>query len=151
MKRVVLQQREVSLWRRTFAYVIDLIVLSFIVYLPIGSDFAVDTEGSIFEEARDFSLGTILVGILAAFFSVFYWAVLEKKIGQSVGKMAMGLQVVDYNGKPLNLRQCILRNITKASTLILLVDLMYGILKKDNRRFFEVLSNTKVVSANGSF
>ncbi len=152
----------VSLWRRVFAYLIDVIIVGFIIVLPMGSFISDVPEGDFeavydyFTQEKDITFEYILNGFFIALFTVLYWALLEYYLGQSIGKMAMGIRVeslikIKTQGKAgLSFGQCLTRNVTKVSTMILFLDFMYGIIKGNRRRFFEVLSNTHVVySENG--
>ncbi len=147
----------VPLWKRAFAYLIDLIIVFFVVFLPIGNLFFEDSRQhfdgilSPIGAYSGFSFGIFLLSFLTALLSVLYWAILEYKVRQSVGKMAMGIKVIDAFGMKLRFSQGFLRNLSKISTFLLFFDVLYGVIKKDNVRFFEVLSNTRVVNTNGKF
>jgi len=158
----VLKDNSVSLWRRVFAYLIDAIIVGFIIVLPLSSFISDVPEGefeTVFQQMtqeRDLTFSYLLNGFLVALFSVLYWALLEYYLGQSIGKMVLGIKVESFikiKGKigrvGLSFRQCFMRNVTKVSTMILFLDLLYGIFKGDKRRFFEVISNTHVVHSNG--
>ena len=47
--------------------------------------------------------------------------------------------------KQLTLHQCIMRNITKIVTPVLLIDFLYAIINKTHQRYFEKISNTEVL------
>ncbi|MDP3917498.1 MAG: RDD family protein [Nanoarchaeota archaeon] len=145
------------LWRRAFAYVIDLIFIMAVVFLPMknlyGGAYSGDFESiyGFFSQAGDFSFGFFMYSLIVAVLTILYWALLEYYIGQSVGKIAMGIRVVNLEKIKLKFMQCFTRNISKASTFVLLLDVLYGVVKKDQRRYFEVISNTRVVNANASY
>ena len=145
----------VVLWKRVFAYVIDLFILSLILYFPMRNLYKDMPDGDIeaafayIQSSQELSLSFFIANMMIALITILYWALLEFKLGQSVGKMAMKIKVVDFYGKNLGFVQCFLRNLTKASTFILFLDFIYGVIKKDYRRYFEVLSKTKVVNVNG--
>ncbi len=155
VKTVEKNDMVVSLWRRAFAYVIDLIIISFVIFVPLKGFFEDVPEGefeavlSYFSQYQTFSLNFFIVSFIAALLTVLYWALLEFYLSQSVGKMAMKIKVVDVNGRKMNFRQCFLRNVTKVSTFVLFLDLIYGIITRSYRRYFEVITHTKVVYANG--
>lgn len=144
------------LWKRAFAYIIDSFVINLIIIMPlqkpleeIGKGIA---EKSFFESYK-ILLQTDLQALLPKLFfmftiisllSVLYWAILEYKIGQSVGKILFNIYVKSQTEK-LTFWQCFLRNITKVSTLPLILDAGYMILTKGYQRYFEKLSKTVVV------
>ena len=75
--------------------------------------------------------------------TILYWAVLEYKLGQTPGKMLMKIRVRSLNAQ-LTFKQCIFRNITKLSFLLLLLDTLYTF-KSGNQRFFDTLAQTQVI------
>ncbi len=101
------------------------------------------------QSSQELSFSFFVVNMMLALITILYWALLEFKLGQSIGKMAMKIKVVNISEKKLGFAQCLLRNLTKASTFILFLDFIYGVVKKDYRRYFEVLSKTRVVDVDG--
>lgn len=136
------------LWKRAFAYVIDVLIISVIIFLPlnqISPSKAVEAEtfmdiwASINEQI---TVKTILFGLIAAILTILYWSILEYKTSQSIGKMLMKIKV--HSSQPLTFWQCVLRNITKFSTLFLFLDTLY-MLKSGTKRYFDKLSQTEVI------
>ena len=155
IKRVVPALVEVvPLWRRAFAYVVDLLIISFIIYLPMKGLFGDVPDGEInslmnyFSARPDLTFSFFMVSLIIGFLTVMYWALLEFYISQSIGKIAMKIKVRSLIGK-LTFKQCFFRNLSKVSTFLLFLDMLYGIFKKDNRRYFEVMSGTQVVKVDG--
>ena len=140
-----------SIWKRVFAYIIDLFVISFVVFMPLKRFFSDMPEGefeaviSYFSQYNTFSLDFFIVSFIAALLTVLYWALLEFYLSQSIGKMAMKIKVVTIDKSRLDFRKCFLRNVTKVSTFVLFLDMLYGIFTKKYRRYFEVITRTKVV------
>jgi len=76
---------------------------------------------------------------------VLYWSVLEWKIGQSLGKYIMHIYVkTTIRKSKLKYWQCFIRNLSKISSLLLVLDCIFFIWSK-NQRFLERLSKTIVV------
>jgi len=143
--------RTVALWKRVVAYLIDLLVLSFVVVLPLmqplsraffGDDFV-----SLFQFfSTTFSGQYVFFAVVLALLFLLYWSVLECWIGQSVGKMLLGLRVEGTKKKGVSFLQAVLRNVTKLSMLLLFFDVLYMLFQKKDQRYFEVLSDTHVVA-----
>jgi uncharacterized RDD family membrane protein YckC len=134
-------------WKRLLAYVIDMLVISFIVIAPF-----IEEKTSNFNWESLFSVSTqavtteiILTTIALALLSLVYWVFMEYTIGQTVGKVILGLEVQSEKGKKKRLSQIILRNITKISTALIAVDTLYLLITKKHQRFTEKLSKTVVI------
>jgi len=142
--------KPVSLWRRTFAYAIDLIIVALVIFLPMQNLIGGNTISKFEVVNSGFDFNIFFIGLLVSIMSILYWAILEYKINQSVGKVVMDIKVINKTQGKLKFGQCFLRNVTKLSLIFLILDTLYGFIKKDYRRFFEVISNTMVVSTNGN-
>ncbi len=104
-------------WTRAAARVIDLVLIlaAFnVVYLAdrLGSDAGMWT-GTGFGEGRPagegFSAANVLRGFFFVFFPVFYYVYLHGTYGQTFGKMALKIRVVNEDGSPLDHRKAFLR------------------------------------------
>jgi uncharacterized RDD family membrane protein YckC len=136
-----------ALWRRIVAYIIDVMVVSFIVVGPFSNKLVSSVEGASFTELfvnvqNSLSGEAFFVGLVVALLTLVYWTFLEWKFNQSIGKMLLRIQIFP---KKVSFNQAMLRNVTKLSTFVLAVDVIYMIFTKGNQRFFEKLSNTMVV------
>jgi len=145
-----------SLWKRVFAYIIDVFVINLIIVMPFQKPLEKMSEGfsnkgfletyQLFLRPEFQSLVPKLLSIflVTSLLSALYWAILEYKISQSVGKILMGIYVKSQGDK-LTFWQCFLRNVTKVSTLPLVLDSAYMVLSKGYQRYFEKISRTAVV------
>lgn len=145
-----------SLWKRAFAYVIDVFVINLVIIMPfqkvledLGKGFADKGFFETYKLLAQSELQSILPKLFFIFtiislLSVLYWAILEYKIGQSVGKILFKIHVKPQT-KVLTFWQCFLRNVTKISTLPLILDASYMIFTRGYQRYFEKLSKTFVV------
>ncbi|WP_456273746.1 RDD family protein [Bacillus sp. AK031] len=83
-------------WLRFWAYLLDLIVISSIGRLIVNPVF----------RALDLSLikGEMFapISILSAVVFYGYFVLMTKYLGQTLGKMAFGLKVIELDGKPLD-------------------------------------------------
>ena len=134
----------VALWKRIIAYLIDLLVISFVIMTPL---MRFSEQPNSFSEifTSITSQETIMVSIIVSLLSLFYWSFLEYKFGQSVGKIIMKLSVRSSLRKKLTFTQTTIRNITKLSTILIILDTLYMLYKKGNQRYFEIISKTKVI------
>lgn len=145
-----------ALWKRAFAYVIDVFVINLVIIMPfqkvleeLGKGFSDRGFFETYKILMQTELQAILPKLLfiftiISFLSVLYWAILEYKIGQSIGKILFNIYVKSQTEK-LTFWQCFLRNVTKVSTLPLILDASYMIFTKGYQRYFEKISKTFVV------
>ena len=148
-KDLLKKERPAQLWKRVFAYVVDILIVTFIDISPfryLTDKFGLDNKTFSFniDIAPEKAKLMILTFLIIAILSILYWAILEFKLRQSLGKMLMKIYVKPLT-KKLSFWQCILRNITKISTLTIALDSAYMLLTKQHQRYFERLSNTEVV------
>lgn len=142
--------KHASLWKRVIAYLIDSLIIGFIVLWPIKS--AVKANGFMsikeaFKTAPVFSLKIGIISLIISIITILYWAIMEYKLNQSVGKIILGIKVVSGR-KDLVFKQCVIRNLTKFSSFLLFLDTLYMIIRKQHQRFFEKLSDTEVIEVD---
>ncbi len=143
------------LWKRVFAYLIDVVIITVVIVFPTDAISPVKekwSEVTSFNELYDVMMATshgismVLMSILVAILTVLYWALLERyNNGQSVGKMAMGIKVESLT-KRMTLKQGVIRNLAKLSSILLLIDTIYLMVKKENQRFSDKIAKTRVVA-----
>jgi len=138
-----------SLLKRTFAYLIDVIVVNFVIMWPFKEIINIKTDN--FSETYNILASTpgltyklFLSFLVIGTLSILYWAVFEYRIKQSIGKMIMNISVKPLSGE-LSFRAAVLRNLSKISSLLLAFDVAYMLYKKTNQRYLEELSNTEVI------
>ena len=132
MKRVkkefdLLMPNRVSLWKRAFAFIIDL----FIIYLAtsplqvflaneigIEEKFDINALKELLSDTERFEKSSnsiiAVVGIIALL-ALVYWSILEYFLKQSIGKMIMKISIRSQTGE-LKIWQAITRNVTKAAS-----------------------------------
>ncbi len=126
-------------WRRIFAFLIDLAVVDLIITRPLSK-----LIGEEFNEVSDLlniSLELILISLAIGLLGVFYWAILEYKIGQTLGAMMFKLRAKSLN-KGMSFPQAFLRNVSKISVALLLIDSINIFFSEKKQRYFEVISKT---------
>jgi|GEM_PF-597233 len=104
-------------WSRAAARIIDLLIIiaAFnLIYLVdrLGADAGLWTgmgldEGSL--TGAGFSMANILRGLFFLTFPIFYYVYLHATYGQTFGKMALKIKVVNEDGTPLDYRKAFLR------------------------------------------
>ena len=143
-------------WKRIAAFFIDMLILNLVVFFPFRSLFEsfIPKEYSFSEAYRLMSSSTHFTGYISAvafvmlFLVMLYFMILEKKMGQTIGKMIMKIYIVsDINS--LKTWQVIVRNLVFIPIfpfiLLWIVDPLFMFFTKTNQRLAEVLSKTKVV------
>lgn len=137
-------------WRRVGAYIVDSFIIAFLVITPFGSEFRIDAQPNNFSEllsiaSQLWSVDFILMSLVISLLVLFYWSFLEFKFGQSVGKILFRLRVKSTRKGQVRWWQAVVRNVTKLSTILLVLDVMYMLVKRGSQRYVEVLSGTVVV------
>ena len=104
-------------WSRAAARIIDLVIIIaalILIYLldRLGAEAGLWTgmrlgEGS--PTGAGFSMANVLRGLFFLTFPVFYYVFLHAVYGQTFGKMALKIQVVNEDGTPLDYRKAFLR------------------------------------------
>lgn len=130
----------VNIWKRVFAFFIDYALINFIIVLPF-KDFFINLETYSFTELKgEFFIVSCLIIIL----TLLYWIVFDYFLKQTPGKAIFNINIRSKQ-KDLKLWQCVVRNLTKISIVLLILDSLKILYKQDYQRFFEKLSKTEVV------
>tara|TARA_Y100000310_G_scaffold219247_1_gene220654 strand:- start:24913 stop:25413 length:501 start_codon:yes stop_codon:yes gene_type:complete len=145
------------LWRRVVAFVIDLLILNFIIQLsfsglikrliPQGYDYSQVYSYllSNTQIARSLEMLSLAAGVIV----ILYFTFIEKKLYQSIGKKVMHLYVVSTESNKIKFWQHLIRNLyfIPVFPLIVLwiVDPLFAIFTNKNQRLSEILSKTRVV------
>jgi uncharacterized RDD family membrane protein YckC len=145
-----------SVWKRLGAFLIDMAIVYGIVILSLGDKVLPPLEeaASFAETYRAMAESSgIADGVSFIFSTLFfmYYMMLERKFGQSVGKMAVNIYVVPT--MPDKKEMTGLQNLGRSAFLIpffpfmllWFVDWISIFFSKDNQRLSEMLSKTKVI------
>ena|SRR3989344_1666027 len=137
-------------YKRIIAYLIDLSVVNLIINSPFRSLLSslIPKEGNIFQLYSSLSslpiAKILLISLVSGIFAVLYWAILEYRIQQTLGCIILNIKV-----KPLSKRytfsQSLIRNITKLSTILLILDSFFIFGNEKKQRFTEKLSDTMTI------
>ena len=147
---------QVSIWRRGLAFLIDIIIIQFIVNLSfnkilepqLGTDKnLVELFNYSLENYSSLEPKLLLISVVTAFCALIYFTILEFKLQQTIGKMLFNIKVVSER-KTLDYSQVLLRNAPKIlffvnyTSLLFLVDILYYSVKK--QRLFDKLAKTSI-------
>jgi|TARA_Y100000310_G_scaffold341870_1_gene442624 uncharacterized RDD family membrane protein YckC len=131
-------------WKRVIAYIIDILIINSIVVLPFRDSLNEIYKGEmLFKVSFNDIKSVLLMSMIIAILSLIYWVVLEYRIQQTIGKHIMNIYVISMT-KKINFSQIIIRNVTKISLPLLILDILY-MLNNKSQRYTEKLSNTKVI------
>lgn len=148
MKSVKIENKfqDASLWKRFSAYVLDLLLINFIVSIPFANYFGskVGSVSDLLFGSRTDS-GFFLVSFLIIVLVLFYFVIMDYKIGQTIGMMIFGIYSISLVGKRIGFGQAFTRNLLTPFPIVLLVDSFYMFFKGGRRRLFETFSITASV------
>lgn len=155
-KREKTIQTPASFLKRILAFAFDLIILEFVVVLPFKkiflSDIPVDSlrVTAEFINANPEITSTLYVSsAVIAVLAIAYFAVLEWKFQQTLGKMLFGLYVTDKKSKRLGMAQCIFRNVFLIPLfpfiLLWVTEPLFMLFTKERQRLLEIITKTRVV------
>ncbi|MEK6835701.1 MAG: RDD family protein [Nanoarchaeota archaeon] len=149
----LLEKPEVSIWKRGFAFLIDILIIQFIVNFSFRSQIEKQiSNGNLIEVYNLINQNYILyqpfilkLSIVTALLSLIYFTLLEWKLNQTLGKMLLKIKVMP---KRLKFWQALVRNLSKSTffinytSFIFLVDLFY--LGFTKQRLFDKLAKTSL-------
>ena len=145
-----------SVLKRIIAFAIDILIINWIILFPFKRIFdgiIPETESfsktvELLSKNAEYSTFVTVIMILAAVLTILYFMILEKQLGQSVGKMLFNLHVKSQT-KDLNYWQLFVRSMffipVFPFVLLWVIDTVVMLFKKENQRLSEILSKTKVV------
>ncbi len=124
------------LWKRIFAYIIDISLVNLIVIVPFKSIITLseDSKQILLKPSIDLTIAILTIILLI----LIYFIYTEYKTKQTLGKLLFSIKVMPNNA---TLKQIFIRNITKPFSILLILDTLY-ILKTQNLRYTEVISKT---------
>jgi len=142
------QLQPASFRRRLAAFAIDLVIgmlptaLLLILVMPF---FPADLMDLVQANPLGLVFGAFILGALSVpALSVFYFPVLEKLFGQTLGKWLMGIIVVRENGAALRWKDAILRRVSFLFEFFWL-DALFALFTKERQRAFDRVAGTVVV------
>ena len=145
---------QASILKRATAFAIDILVINVAILFPFDGVFQKimpsDSFSKTFEFLSSNSDSTSIKAIIisASIVTLLYFAILEKKLRQTPGKMLFNLYVTPQ-GKDLKYWQLLVRSMFLIPffpfVLLWIIDPIVMLFTKENQRLSEILSRTKVV------
>ena len=130
-------------WKRFIAYILDSLIINLIIVLPFKGILDSVYKGNLFKMGFNDIKSAILIITLMSFLTLFYWVLLEYRTQQTIGKYLMNIYVMSTN-KKFSFLQIVIRNISKISAPLLILDVVY-MFYNNNQRYTEKLSETRVM------
>ena len=131
-------------WKRLASYIVDALILSIFVTKPLSSLL----ENSIPNKVTDiFSVdfkSLFLITFLISVINLLYWVILEYKLQQTLGGLIFNIYARSESNK-LTLNQVFIRNLTKISSLLLIIDSIGIFTSKKRQRFTERFTKTLTI------
>jgi uncharacterized RDD family membrane protein YckC len=131
---------------RFLAWLIDFIIISGISTAVIFASFGTidyEFEGDVFWAENTQYIPTSIL-----FFS--YWAILEYKTGQTIGKKILNLKITNINGGKPNLKGIMISSFGKSFLLPVDVILGWVLTNEKRQRIFNKLGDTLIVKIRES-
>ena len=144
------------IWKRIVAFLIDMVIVGTVIAVPFGKllESAVPKNYSFSETYKAVSNSSENALYMAGvYFSMsilvfLYFYMMEKEMGQTIGKRLMNLYVVSDN-EGLRRWQALVRNLLFIPIfpldLLILADPFFMVFTKTNQRLSEILIKTRVV------
>lgn len=138
-----------TFYQRTAAWALDafLFQIAFIVFIPKAPDFSQPLTLLTMEQAQHYLVGVLTTGLLIFLVYCAYHVLMEKTFSTTLGKFAVGLEVVYH--------QLTWKNVVQRFLGCVLSWLAFNIghlmILKKSTALHDQLSNTKVVYAPHSF
>jgi len=144
------------IWKRIAAFFIDMAVINLVILFPFRSlfrdimpkDYNFSEAYKILSSSADYTGFLTSVSLVMSILVLLYFWMLERKMGQTIGKMLMRIYVVSSN-KDLKAWQLLARNLVFLPVfpfiLLWIVDPLFMFFAKTNQRLSEILSRTRVV------
>jgi uncharacterized RDD family membrane protein YckC len=161
MKRLNLPKERVFIgpalaWKRIAAFFIDLSIVNLVILFPFRSLFQniIPKDYSFSEAYRLLSSSTNYTGfvssvsLIMSILIILYFLLLEKKMGQTIGKSLMKIYIVSDKNN-LKAWQLLIRNLVFIPifpfVLLWAIDPLFMFFTKTNQRLSEILSRTRTV------
>ena len=143
------------LWKRILAFFIDILIVAVFVLFPFASLFEkILPKDYSFSEMLSLLSSTEYTGyalsiyLASSILMLLYFYLLEKRMGQTIGKKLLNIYVVSDNND-LKRWQLLVRNLVFIPVfpfdLLVIADPLFMIFTKTGQRLSEILSRTKVV------
>ena len=161
MKRLDLPKEKIFvgpalIWKRIAAFLIDILIINFVVLLPfrklfeniVPNGYSLSEVYKFLSTSANYSSYISSVAFVMSVLVILYFTMLEKRMGQTIGKMIMKIYIVSETNS-LKTWQALVRNVVFIPifpfVLLWVVDPLFMFFTKTNQRLTEILSKTKVI------
>ncbi len=128
--------------KRVLAYVIDFLILNFIVLLPLDRLIKAESIRDVTDLTG--SMDIVLVSITASIITVLYFTYFEYRMQQTPGKIVTG----QFISEPKPFSTIFFSNITLLILLLFIFDLIHMAVSPTQQRFMEKITNIQVVESH---
>ena len=144
------------LWKRIAAFFIDLTIINLIVLFPfrrlfqsiMPKDYSFSEAYNLLSTSLNYTKYISSVSFVMSILVILYFLMMERRMGQTIGKMLMKIYVVSDNNS-LKTGQLVTRNLVFVPifpfVLLWILDPLFMFFTKTNQRLTEILSRTSVV------
>ena len=144
------------IWKRFIAFFIDMLIINLIVLFPfrklflniIPKDYSFSEAYGLFSTSTNYTGFITSVSFVMSVLIILYFLMMEREMGQTIGKMIMKIYVVSDNNI-LKTWQLLARNAVFIPifpfVLLWVLDPLFMFFTKTNQRLTEILSKTRVV------
>lgn len=130
-------------WIRFVAYIIDGIILG-IVTFPLGIIFPAVTMDGVIPIMNTTNM--MITQVLSVAIFLGYFIFMEGSKATTIGKMALGLTIIDESGNPITMGKAVPRNLGKiVSSLILMIGYIMAGFDPRKQALHDKLAKTFVV------
>lgn len=130
-------------WKRAGAYVVDVALagVAYGILISFYEVFFAFTRGYFWYAFED------LLGLLFLVAAYLYLVLSEVRYGQTIGKHVFRLRTVRIDGRPIEYREALIRNVAKVIPPLLLVDVVLYLLafRHEDQRASDRLADTIVI------
>jgi len=134
-----------SNYRRVIAFIIDFAIVSFIITKPLDDKLINLVPKDVFSLVNFFQnfnfKSFLIINLLTGIITILYWAILEYKIQQTLGGFILGIKIRSET-KELSFLQSLVRNLTKISIILLILDSIQILYSDKKQRYSEKWSKT---------
>tara|TARA_B100000315_G_C14333836_1_gene476471 strand:- start:116 stop:589 length:474 start_codon:yes stop_codon:yes gene_type:complete len=141
-----------SLVKRFIAFIVDFLLIEFIIVAPFGKIISNYIIEGTFEETFSYMMSTDAlfaqlypIIITITLLAIAYFAIFEYKYGQTPGKMLLKLKVISQTKKLLPWQLVVRALLLIPFYPLTFIDVIYVFFNQDNQRVLEYLSKTKTV------
>jgi|SRR3989344_1826845 len=137
--------KEARNWKRLTAFIVDVLIVNIFIVSPLNDsieDSLLDINNLSELININVSLKLVWISVLIGVLTVLYWSILEYKLSQTIGAMLFDIRVKSVDNKKISFGRIVLRNLSKISTLLLIVDDIHILFSDKKQRYLEKISQT---------